>query len=90
MTHVLVCRTAAVACPQVRVRGVEKYNTFKELVAHKGADAILPDCEGDEESALNELRNMQTTRGTYGELEEDYGAIAIDLEALSGPPSPTF
>ena len=72
------------------MRGVQKYSTFKEMLDDKGVERLLPEHEGDLESAVEVFWARKTTRGTYMELEPHHGAIAMDVEALSCPPSPCF
>lgn len=68
---------------QVRVRRVRYYNTFKAMIEDVGICKLLPDHKSDLEDAVRVYRAFHTTRGSYAELEEQHGAVAIDIEPLA-------
>lgn len=58
------------------------YGTFKQMVDDVGVPALLPDHVGDTESAVELYKSFCTTRGSYAELEQEHGAVALDVEPL--------
>lgn len=67
----------------VRVRRVRYYNTFKAMIEDVGIYNLLPDHKSGIEDAVRVYRAFHTTRGSYAELEEQHGAVAIDIEPLA-------
>ena len=68
---------------QVRVRRVRYYNTFKAMIEDVVIYNLLPDHKSGIEDAVRVYRAFHTTRGSYAELEEQHGAVAIDIEPLA-------
>ena len=66
----------------MRVRRVRKFIGFKEMIENVGVKALLPDHDGGTASAVEVYKSFGTTRGSYAELEEEYGAVAMDIEPL--------
>ena len=80
---------------QVRVRRVRKYNTFKAMIQAVGVRKLLPDWDEHTypknklEWAVSTYMNFANGRGTYADLEDEFGAVAIDVEPLIADDSST-
>ena len=58
------------------------YKTFKDMIEDVGIEKLLPDHMGDIDTAVQVYKSFGTTRGSYADLEKEYGAVAIDIEPV--------
>ena len=67
----------------VRVRRVRHYKSFERMIIDVGVENLLPDCTTFSlDDAVQLYRGFANGRGSYGKLEGEYGAVAIDVEPL--------
>ena len=64
------------------MRRVRTYETFKDMIEDVGIKNLLPDHAGNIDAAVRVYKSFGTTRGSYAELEKEYGAVAIDIEPV--------
>jgi len=75
-------------CAQVRVTRVRFFDTFKDMINACTIAALLPDFDGEDvDEAVSVYRAFGTRRGSYAELEAEFGAVAMDIEPLQDPDS---
>ena len=69
---------------RARVLDVQSFPTFEEMLKQVGVEALLPNFTGDLAAAVALYRSFANGRGSYGDLEDENGAIAMQLQLL-GP-----
>lgn len=67
---------------QVRVTGVQTFESFEAMIKECTIKALLPDHQGDVASAVKTYRSFGTRRGKYADLEEQHGAVAMTIMPL--------
>ena len=63
----------------VRVLDVQAFSSFEEMVVAIGVEALLPGEHLDVGGAVDVYQRLGNHRGSFGELEEEWGAVAVHI-----------
>jgi ASC-1-like (ASCH) protein len=69
----------------VRVVGVERFESFADMLQSCGLQQCLPDFDGDITAGVSLYRSFATTAGPYNMLEATNGVCGIHVVPLSQP-----